>query len=516
MRCEEPMNIIEILRLCEKGLSQREIATSVKCSKSTVGTIQKKCRELGLNYEQAIQMPHDLITEKLYPKGAGGRHYKDDPDFEEMQKILDTRKRANLLYVWERYHAENPNGLSYSQFNKRYRKWRNASGKDVVMVLQREPGKELFVDWMGDTLACVKDGETGKFIKAHFFAATLGNSGYPYVEAFANEKKENWIMGHVHTFAWLGGLPEKLVPDNCKTATSKSNYYDPVLNQTYKEMAVHYNIAVIPARVRKPRDKAQVEGSIGWLETWLLEWLRDHGPFDNFGALNAAIRERLAVLVKRPFQKRAGSRESVFLEIDKPALRPLPPQPYEMAEYRTRRVPTNYHLEYDKFYYSVPYQYYKQEVTIRSTSSMIEVYDANNKRIALHTRRYTGPRYATIEEHMPQKHRLAATASQFDGARYRSWASRIGENTFFVIDALLRAADVEEQAYRSCMGILQFSKGYGASRLEAACTRARELSSPRYATVRNILKNRQEQGVQGELFKPVEPHTNLRGAESFK
>jgi len=345
MRCEEPMKIIEILRLWEQGYSQREIAASVKCAKSTVGIIQQKCRENWLNYQNAANMTHDQILAKLYPQGAGGRLFKDDPDFTKIQKLLDNRKRVNLQYVWEEYRTENPNGLSYSQFCRRYRKWRNACGKDVVMVLEREPGKELFVDWMGDTLACVKDNETGKLIKAHFFVAALGDSGYPYVEAFPNEKIANWVMAHVHTFTWIGGVPQVIVPDNCRTAIRKSNYYDPAINRAYEDMAVYYNVAVIPARVKRPTDKGKVEEAISWLESWLLEWLRGQEPFDSFMVLNHAVKKRMADLVKRPFQKRAGSRETVFIEIDKPALRPLPPVPYEVAQYQSRRVPDNYHLK---------------------------------------------------------------------------------------------------------------------------------------------------------------------------
>jgi len=515
MRCEEPMKIIEILRLWEQGYSQREIAASVRCAKSTVGIIQKKCRECGLRYGEAAGMTHDIILAKLYPDGAGGRRLKDDPDFEKIQKLLDSRKRANLYYVWDEYRTGAPDGLSYSQFCSRYRKWRNACGKDVVMVQQREPGKELFVDWMGDTLNCVLDSETGKTAKAHFFVAALGDSGYPYAEAFPNEKMACWITAHVHTFAHLGGVPRIIVPDNCRTAVRKSNFYDPAINRSYEELAVYYQVAVIPARVCRPQDKGIVEGSIGWLETWLLEWLRREGPFDTFAALNRAVRGRMADLVKRPFQKRAGSRESVFLEIDRPALRPLPPLPYEVSEYQSRRIPDNYHLEHDTFYYSVPHEYYKQEVTMRITASMIEVYDGHGKRIALHARRYTGPRYVTNEGHMPPRHRFKAACDRFDGQRYRQWASSIGEHTYFVIDSLLAQAGIEEKAYRSCMGILQFSKEHGWFRLEAACRKAREISSPCYRTVYNILKNRQEQAAEGEPFKAVPPHENLRGAASF-
>ena len=257
MRCEEPMKIIEILRLWELGYSQRDIAKSVKCAKSTVGLIQKKCREYGLSYKDAAEMTHDLILAKLYPDGTGGRHFKDDVDFQKIQKLLDSSKRVNLYYVWDEYRMGNPEGLSYSQFCNRYNKWRNTSGKNVVMVQEREPGKELFVDWMGDTLECVLDSETGNLVKAHFFAATLGDSGYPVVIAYQNEKSESWIAAHVETFKQLGGLPLIVVPDNCKTAVSKANFYDPQLNKAYYDLALYYNIAVIPARVFRPRDYPQ-------------------------------------------------------------------------------------------------------------------------------------------------------------------------------------------------------------------------------------------------------------------
>jgi len=226
----------------------------------------------------------------------------------------------------------------------------------------------------------------------------------------------------------------------------------------------------------------------------------------------------VAELVKKPFQKRAGSRESVFLELDKPALRPLPPTPFEKAEYVQRKVPNNYHLEYDGFYYSVPYRYYKQEVTMKITHSLVEVYASRLERIAIHERHFTGPRYVTERIHMPDNHQFQQDLSRFDGKRYRSWAGQIGVNTAYVIDHLLTETEIEETAYRSCMGILQFSKKEGAARLEAACRRARELGSVTYSTVKNILKNRQEDVKQEDEFsnKPTADHENVRGAKAFR
>jgi hypothetical protein len=334
--------------------------------------------------------------------------------------------------------------------------------------------------------------------------------------AYPNEKSESWIAAHVETFTRLGGLPLVVVPDNCKTAVSKSNFYDPQVNKAYHDLALYYNLAVIPARVRSPRDKAQVEGSVGWLETWLLGWLKGR-QFSSFAELNGAIKGRLAELVKRPFQKRAGSRESVFLELDRPALRALPEQPYEHPQYAERKVPNNYHLEYEGFYYSVPHQYYKQQVTIRATHAVIEVYADRLNRIAIHERRYTGGRYATEKSHMPPHHQAQQDAKRFDGHRFRSWANAIGKDTLFVIDALLTEREVEQTAYRACMGILQFSRKEGNARLEAACRKARLLGTISYAVIRNILKNKQEDTpMLFEVNQAVTPcHENLRGRKAF-
>jgi transposase len=461
-------------------------------------------------------MTDQAINTLVYPSCHGGRPEKKEPDWPSIQKRLDGNKRLNLQFLWEEYREEEKDGLSRSQFYARYAAWKDTMGKQVVMVQEREPGKELFVDWMGDTLECVVDTESGRLLKAHFFVATLGDSGYPVVLAYPNEKSESWIDAHVQTFRRLGGLPKVVVPDNCKTAVKKAHYYDPELNKEYYDLALYYNIAVIPARVRSPRDKSQVEGSVGWMETWLLGWLAGK-QFSSFAELNTAIKGRVAELVRRPFQKRAGSRESVFVELDRPALRPLPGTAYENPSYLERRVPNNYHVEYGGFYYSVPYRYYKQQVTVKATYQVIEVYADRLTRIAIHERRYSGSRYVTERAHMPPHHQAQQETNLFDGRRFRSWASSIGNDTFFVIDSLLKEREVEETAYRSCMGILQFSRKSGNVRLEAACRKARKMGNISYGVIRNIIKNNQEGSpLFDEHSQAVTPsHENLRGREAF-
>ena len=304
------------------------------------------------------------------------------------------------------------------------------------------------------------------------------------------------------------------MPDNCKTATTKPNYYDPAINRSYWEFATHYEVAILPARIREPQDKAPVESSIGWLETWLLEWLRGK-RFFSFPALNQEIQDRIQELVNRPFQKRPGSRLSVYEALDKPALRPLPSMQFEYASYVTRRIPANYHVEYDGFYYSVPHSLYKQLVTIRATATTIEILNDNRERVALHHRRQTGSRYVTNLSHMPPHHRHQHEVNQFDGARYRSWARNIGQQTYATIDYLLRSQVVEEQAYRSCMGILQCAKKYGNERLEAACGKAIAMKSCTYSTISTILKNGQDKVSTSASNKVTPEHENLRGSQAY-
>lgn len=511
MRCESPMKILEILRLSQMGYPQTKIKESVNCARSTVGEVLKRCREAGLTFEKAETMTPEEITALLYP-AAAKKYAKPEPDYENIYAEMKKNPKLNLQFQWTEYREDNSEGLSYSQFCERFNRWQDKTGKRVTMHQEREPGKELFVDWMGDTLAVVVDPETGELYPAHFFVAALGNSGYPYVEAFPDEKMDKWLLAHTNALKYYHGVPKVVVPDNCKTAVTKPNYYDPVLNPAYWEWAKYYEVAVIPARVREPQDKHVVEESVGWLETWLLGWLRNQ-RFFSFEELNRAILERLWTLCQKRFQKRPGSRQSIFQEVDRPALRPLPAVSFEQAEFKVRTVPDNYHVEFDGFYYSVPYTYYRQEVTVRATPTTIEIFNKNRERIAPHRRSYTGKRYITNPEHMPQNHRKQWESTQFNGARYRAWAAKIGENTTYVIDKMLTAHSVEEQAYKSCMGVLQMSKKYSDERLERACTKARVMNSYSYTTIKNILKNGQDLVpiAQPPAQRPLPSHENIRG-----
>ena len=508
------MKIIEILRLSEMGMTQREIGASAGCGKSTVGDLLRLCQSKGITYKSGSQMTDEELQVTLYPKSDNYTSSVSEPDWEAIHEQLTKHKNLNLQFMWEEYRADNPDGLSYSRFCVHYRKYRKATGRQVSLYNERKAGDLMEVDWMGDTLACVVDDDAGELIEAHFFVAILGHSHYPYAEAFPNEQEQNWITAHVNALNYYNGVPRVITPDNCKVAIKTPKYYEPVINSAYWEFACHYEVAIVPARIKKCKDKPAVESSVGWLETWLLGKLRNQ-RFFSFHELNKTIIKHLRELSARKFQKREGSRYSEFMKIDKPALRPLPATRYEIADVKSKSVGDNYHVEYADFYYSVPYTLHMQKVTLRATSTMIEILDNNRIRVASHPRRYavsaTEGRYVTLEEHMPPNHRAVHRMRQFDGNRYRSWARKIGENTYFVIDSLLTSGKVEEQGYRSCMGVLQFSKSYDERQLELACKRAREIGSHTYSTIKNILKN----GIINAV--PVTPkatpeHENIRGS----
>jgi transposase len=504
------MSILEIIRLNEQGLTSREVAAGANCGKTTVNEVLKRCREAELTYEEASGMTNSAIHARLY-SSSSTPVTTEEPEWKRVEAWMKGGKRRNLRYAWEEYRTGKPEGLGYSQFCKRYGQWQEATGRTVTMVQNHEPGKEVFVDWMGDTLDCVSDPVSGQIHTAHFFVAALGYSDYPYVEAFGDETTESWLSANIHMLEYYGGVPRIIVPDNCKTAVSKPNYYDPTINPAYAELARHYNVGIIPARVRKPKDKSLVEGSVGWLETWLVEWLRGQ-KFFSFEELNREIIRRVKKLADRPFEARSGSRASEFEAADKPALRPLPKTRYEWPTYVTRRVPDNCHVEFEGYYYSVPYTLYKTEVTLRATSTAVEIVNANRERVALHVRRSSGrSRYVTDKAHLTDKHRAQLENSGRTGRDYIAWAATIGVNTQRVIERMLAAQQIEETAYKGCMGVMQGAKKYSPEKLEAACAQALRMSSPCYTTVINLLKNPPVK----DKPQPLPVHENLRDPAEF-
>lgn len=484
----------EILRLASLCISQQHIAESCGVSKKTVNRVLKRARELGISWPLNEADTDAVIAERMFSQPEKqATSNKQMPDYDYIRKEL-LRDGVNKKLLWTEYlelcRQSGAEPLMYSQFCHYIQ--RDEQKRRATMHIGRKPGEQIEVDWAGDP-AGITDPDTGEIIPAWIFVGVMSYSQYPYVEAFINEKQKSWITAHAHMFEYFGGVARILVPDNCKTAVTRTKgWYDQQVNTVYHEMAEHYNTAIIPARVKAPKDKPNVEGSVGVVSTWITAALRNE-QFFSLAELNAAIRRKLEEFVHRPYQKREGSRYEVFYSEEFPLLAKLPAARYELAEWKTATVQFNYHIFADGMQYSVPYEYIKRVVDVRLTETTIEIY-YDKKRIASH-RRLTGRKgqYSTITAHMPEDHRKYL---EWNGDRFRSWAAKIGTNTKAVIDALLNSQRVEEQAYRSCMGLLKLADKYSSARLEAACARALSYtSSPSFKSIKNILAAGQDKTI---------------------
>ena len=397
---------------------------------------------------------------------------------------------VTLSLLWNEYceqcRSNNEIPLKYAQYCNYYRKF--AFTTKATMHINSKPGEQTEVDWAGQT-ANIIDRDSGEIIPAYIFVAVLSSSQYAYVEAFLRQDLECCIAAHVNAFQFFGGVTRILTPDNLKTGVDQSSWYSPVINKTYHEMAEHYGTAVIPARVRKPKDKATVEGTVGVISTWILAALRNQ-KFFSLAELNQAILDKLDTFNSNPFQKKAGSRLSSFMEEEKRTLQPLPVSPYELAFWKIAIVQFNYHITVEKMHYSVPYEYIKHQVDVRITRQVVEVF-FNNHRICSHPRLHGREgQYSTVIEHMPLDHQQYV---QWNGDRFVSWAEKVGPNTVIAVKAILASHKVEQQGYRSCMALLKLADHYSVTRVEAACARALTYTpSPSYKNISTILKSGQD------------------------
>ena len=478
----------EILRLSSMGISQQNIAYSCGVSKKTVNKVLKRAREMDISWPLDVNQTDAVLAEKLFPsqqkdESAGT---KRKPDYNYIRKeLLKNGVSKKLLWIeyLEECRLNGDDPLMYSQFCHYIQQ--DEQKRRATMHIDRKPAEQVEVDWAGDP-AQIIDRDTGEIIAAHIFVGVMTYSQYAYVEAFPDEKQASWIKAHVHMYEFFGGVARILVPDNCKTAINQNKKYeDPRINAVYHEMAEHYGTAIIPARVRKPKDKPNAEGSVGQISTWITAALRNE-QFFSFRELNQAIRSKLDEHNRKPFQKKEGSRYELFRTEELPFLASLPATPYELAEWKQATVQFNYHISVDGCLYSVPYEYIKKRVDVRVTDKTIEIF-YNQNRIASHCRLYGRKgQYSTVTEHMPREHQRYL---EWNGDRFRQWAERIGTNTCKVVDAILTSRRVEQQTYKGCMGLLKMAERYSPGLLEAACAKALSYTpSPSYKSVSNILK----------------------------
>lgn len=486
----------EILRLNSLGFSERNIAFSVPCSRNTVSKVLKQAHELSLSWPLPEEQTDTVLEGILFPKLGTDIRTKRMPDFTHIRKEL-LRNGVSKKLLWTEYMEEcRLNGeepLMYSQFC--YHIQQDEQKHRATMHINRKPGEQVEVDWAGDP-AHIIDPDTGEIIKAFVFIGVMTYSQFTYAEAFINEKQKSWIAAHVHMYEYFGGVAKILVPDNCKTAViHDGGWYDQQLNAIYHEMAEHYGTAIIPARVRKPKDKPNAEGSVGNISTWIIAALRNE-QFFSLAELNRSIKEKLDEFNKKFFQKKEGSRLDLFRDEELPLLAPIPATSYELAEWKQATVQFNYHISVDGMLYSVPYEYIKRVVDVRVTDKTIEIF-YNHNRIASHRRLYGRKgQYDTIVEHMPEDHQKYL---EWNGDRFRKWAERIGSNMCKVVDAILTSKRVEQQTYKSCMGLLRLADRYSVKRLEAACEKALSYTAtPSYKSIKNILTAGQDKSASEE------------------
>lgn len=394
----------EILRLKSLGFSERNIALSCPCSRNTVSKVLKRAGELNISWPIPNEQTNAVLEGLLYPKDGKGINNKKMPSLDHIHKEL-LKNGVSKKLLWTEYIEEcrlsGEEPLMYSQFC--YYIQQDEQKRRATMHIGRKPGEQVEVDWAGDP-AHIIDPDTGEIINAYLFVGVMTYSQYAYVEAFINEKQKAWITAHVHMYEYFGGVAKILVPDNCKTAVvHNGGWFNQQLNTVYHEMAEHYGTAIIPARVRRPKDKPNAEGSVGNISTWITAALRNE-QFFSLAELNSAIWEKLKAFNARLFQKKEGSRLSLFRDEELPLLTPLPATRYELAEWKQATVQFNYHISINGMLYSIPYEYIKRKVNVRITDKTIEVF-YNHNRIASHLRLYGRKgQYSTIVEHMPEDH----------------------------------------------------------------------------------------------------------------
>jgi transposase len=498
--------IREVLRLrLGQGLPQRAVAQSLRLSQGAVHGYVARARRAGLTWPLPEELDDARLETLLYPPpSAVAADQRPIPDWAAVHCEL-RRPNMTLALLWEEYRAGlgAQDGYGYSWFCDLYRAW---AGRLKPTLRQMHPaGERVFVDFAGHTME-VTDGATGEIRQAAIFVGVLGASSYIFAEAAWTQSLPDWIALHVNMLTFLGGVPRQIVSDNLRAGITRACFYEPAVNRTYADMASHYGTAVIPARPYKPRDKAKVEVGVQIVQRWILARLRNR-RFFALSELNQAIQELTAQVNGRPMRGWGTTRRALFEQLDQPALGPLPPAPYEYADWKLCRVNLDYHVEIEKHFYSVPFRLLREQVDARITAKAVELFH-RGKLVAAHVRSLRQYRPTTVAEHMPSSHR-----------RYRDWtheriqreAAAIGDDTAALVEIILRSRPHPEQGFRSCIGILGLAKRYDAERLDAACARALVLGTRSYSSVAAILKNAQER-KQANPEKPSLFHENIRGS----
>ena len=495
----------EVLRLKHAhGMSYRKISGATGVGKTQAAEYVHRAAVAGLSWPLPDEVGDAELDRRLFPATLDGAGVRPAIDWPANQNELK-RRGVTLALLWQEYLAEHPAGYSYTRFCELHRAW-----KKTVSATMRQThlaGEKLFVDWAGDTIGVI-DPATGVEHRARIFVAALGASNYTYAEARWTETLPDWIGAHVNAFAAIGGVPLALAPDNLKAGITKPSRYEPGINRTYQDLADHYGCVVLPTRIIKPRDKAKVEVAVQIVERFVLAKLRNV-TFFSLAELNAAIRDCVATINGKIMRRMGKSRAELLETLDRPALKGLPNEPYEYAEWKRARVAPDYHIEIADHFYSVPSKLIRDVVEARFTSATVEIFH-KGQRIASHPFSRVRNRHTTTPAHMPSAHRRFA---EWTPAKMMDEAASIGPATVALFEAIMKAKPHPEQGFRSCLGIISLVKSHGPERVEAACRRGNHIGATTYGSVASILKHGLDRAFANDAA-PESPlqHSNIRGS----
>lgn len=485
------------------GRSHRAIAQSIGVSAGVVGLAMRRAAEAGLTWDAVEPLDDAELERRLYPAVVAATQ-RPGPDCAWIHRERH-RVGVTLELLHHEYLETHPDGLRYTAFCDRYREWLTRRG--LVMRQVHVAGDKLFVDYSGKKPHVV-DPATGEIVEVELFVAVLGASNFTYAEVTWSQRAPDFIASHVRALEYFGGVPAALVPDQLKSGVARACRYEPEAQRTYEELARHYGTTVLPARPKRPRDKAKVEVGVQIAQRWIVARMRNE-IFHSPGAMNARIRELLADLNGRTMRRYRKSRRELFDEIERAALRPLPDARFEYADWSKGRVNLDYHLAVDGHFYSVPHRLVHQEVEARLTATTIEILH-KRQCVAAHPRSYVQGAFTTVADHMPSSHRAHA---EWTPSRILAWAAKVGIATHDLCAAILKNRPHPEQGFRSCLGILRLAKRYGDARLDAACARALRAGARSYRHVDSILKHGLDRVIVNDVETTTAPitHENVRG-----
>jgi transposase len=502
----------DILRLrLSAELSMRQIRDSLRLSLGAVQKVIHQADMLGLDWNAIEKLDDQQLAKAIYPdsdtRTSGSLQLPNWGD--DVYKELKGKHVTKHL-LWEEYTQQYPNrSYSYPQFCFLYSAWLKKQKRSMRQT--HKAGDKLFVDYAGQTVPIVQ-GDTGEVRFAQIFVAVLGASNYTFAEATWSQGLPDWLASHARALAFIGGVPKLIVPDNLKSGVTKACRYDLDLNPSYQQFGAHYGVAIMPARPRKPQDKAKAEVGVQIIERWILARLRHH-TFFSLAELNQCITALLVEVNNKPFKRLKGSRQDWFEALDKPALSPLPKHPYEYTHIKTVKVNVDYHIQYDQHLYSVPHQLVGETLELHAKDKLIVLY-FHNKQVASHARQYRHG-MTTVPAHMPKKHEKH---HQWSAGRLMNWAKDLGDEVLLWVKAILAQKQHEQQAYRVCLGLLNLSRAYPANRLNKACAIANRHRLYRLKQIKSILQSNQDQllpETEGQLSLLPQSHENIRGPKSF-